>query len=83
MKNIANRYTIDNSDTFDLLVAGDLKKVREFDYYMKKTQAPPSEKESDMKTNDGKLIGQNADLDLNGDRVIPENSETGISFLLV
>jgi hypothetical protein len=37
MKNIANRYIIDNSDTFDIIVAGDLKKVREFDYYMKKT----------------------------------------------
>ena len=41
MKNIANRYTLDNSDTFDVVVATDLKKVREFDFFMKKAQAPP------------------------------------------
>jgi len=36
MKNIANRYTLDNSDTFDIVVATDLKKVRDFDFCMKK-----------------------------------------------
>lgn len=46
MKNIANRYSIDRTDEFDLIVAQDLKKIREFDYFMKLTQAPPAPQKS-------------------------------------